>query len=530
MAKRVVFAQEAREGILKGVDKLANTVKITLGPKGKVVIFKKGNPLFSLDGVTVAKQIELKDEIEDIGCNLVKQIADKTDKEAGDGTTTAILLAQIILKEGMKAIVAGMDMIKVKKGIEEGLKIATDTIKRIAKPLKTNQEVANIATIASRDPEIGNTIADIIKKVGKEAIIAVEESRVIGLHTEIVQGLQFDKGYISPYMMTNPERGEVVLNGAHILITAQFLKSNQEIIRLMEQIVRTDSKTLFVMAEDIAGEALASFVLNKMRGVLNIAATKAPGYGDDKKETLHDIAILTGATVIEEEAGRKVEDIELEDLGKADKVIITKDQTVIIGGKGKKTAIQKRIREIERMAEKDESEYYRELAKKRLGKMKGGVAIIQVGTISEQENQEKRYRIEDAVRATMSAIEEGIVPGAGMALIKCAKEIEKRIEKEKDIDLRMGLTILAQAIQEPAAQIIRNAGQKPDVILSRTTDTNQGYDSSIGEYVDLYKAGIIDPAKVCRTALENAVSTILLFMVTEACIVEDTIEDKKEKE
>lgn len=531
-SKQITFSNEARKKIISGVNKLANTVKVTMGPKGKVVIFKKGGPIFSLDGVTVAKQINFKDEVEDIGCSLVKNIAEKTDKEAGDGTTTATLLAQVILKEGMKSIAAGVDMNKVKKGIEVGLKIATDKLKKIAKNIKTSKEVDNIATIASRDREIGEAIAGIVKKVGKDAIIAVEESRVIGLNTEIVEGMQFDKGYISPYMMTNPDRGEVVIEKPYILITSQFIKSNQEVIRILDEIIKTESKSLLIIAEDVAGEALATIVINKMRGILNIAAVKAPGYGDDKRDLMIDIATLTGGNLIAEEAGKNVEDIEMEDLGIADKIVITKDQTIIIGGKGKKSAIKKRIAEIKRISEKDDSEYLRDLAKKRLGKMKGGVAIIHVGTISEQENQEKRYRIEDAVRATMSAIEEGIVPGAGMALIECSKEIEKVIEKEKDISLRMGLDILAQAIKEPAKQIIKNAGGKPDVILEniiKSQSISTGYNSSIGNYCNLMKEGIIDPVKVVRCALENAVSVVSLFMITEAVITDEPKDDEKKQ-
>ena len=529
----IIFGNEARQKILAGVNKLAEAVKITLGPKGKVVIFRHGDPQFSLDGVTVAKHIVLEDSTEKMACELVKDIAEKTDQEAGDGTTTATILAQQILKEGIKAMVAGVDTIKMKKGIEEGLKIVVATIKKIAKPLKTNAEVASVGTISSRDPEIGKAIAEIVEKTGKDAVITVEESRVVGMHSEVVEGMQFERGYISPYMMTNPERGEAFLDKPHILVTSQFLKTNQEIIRILEEIARTDSKTLLVIAEDVSGEALATFVLNKMRGGLNIAAVKAPGFGDEKRDRSQDLAILTGATFISEEVGKKVEDCTIDDLGKADSVIITKDSTVIIGGKGKPAEIKKRIAELKKNAEKEESEYYKELLENRSAKLKGGVAIIRVGTISEQENKEKRYRVEDAVKATMSALDEGIVIGGGMALVKCAEEVDKRLEKEKDISFRMGLHIIAQAIREPSRQLFTNAGLNPDVILDgiKRTEGVTGYDSAEGEYCDMAAKGIIDPAKVVRSAIENAVSVVSLFLITECIIteVEDNDDDKKGK-
>ena len=522
MATKITFFSESRKKIMAGIGKLAETVRVTLGPKGKTVLFRRGTPIFSLDGVTVAKQIELEDPLESMGCDIIKDAAEKTDREAGDGTTTAILLSQIILEEGLKAIAAGIDTIKLKKGISEGLKIATDTIKKMSKPIKKREDIKSIGTISSRDPEIGGVIADIMEQIGEDAIIAVEESNVIGLHKEIVEGLQFEKGFISPYMMTNQVRGEAVLSDVHILVTTQMIKTNQEIYNILDKMTRTDSKTLLILAEDVSGEALATVIINKMNGRLNMAAVQAPGFGDEKRNRLEDVAILTGAKFASEEVGVRVDDIEIEDLGRADKVVIYRDQTVIIGGKGKKSQIKKRIASIRREAQKEESDFRKEMLKKREAKLTGGVAIIKVGTLSEQENREKRYRIEDAVRSTKSATEEGVVPGAGMCLIKCSKEIEKRMEREKDLAIRMGLNILAEAIKEPAAQIIRNTGEKPDVILSKVEMGNPdfGYNSEIGEYCDLIKSGIIDPAKVVRCAVENATSVSSMFLTNEAVITE----------
>ena len=529
MAKQIIFNKQARQKLQQGVDILANTVKKTMGPKGKVAIFRRGEVIFSLDGVTVANQIELKDEVEAMGCDLVKEIAKKTDKEAGDGTTTAILLSQIILQEGLKAIAAGIDTIKIKKGIKQGLSIAVETIKKLSKPIKNKQDIVNIGTISSRDREIGETIADIIDKVGKEAIIAVETSNIIGLHKEIVEGLQFEKGFISPYFITHPENNEAILEKPYVLVTTQTISTNQEVIRLLEELFKSENKSLLVVSENTSGEALATFVINKMRGALKIVAVQAPGFGDDKTEKLQDIAVLTGAQFISEEVGKKVEDIELQDLGGADRVIVGKDKCLIIGGQGKKSEIKKRITLLQGLIKKEESEYYKEIMKKRLAKLQGGVAVIKVGTISEQENKEKRFRIEDAVMAVKSAIDEGIVPGAGMALIQASREIDKHLNKEKDIAVRMGLQILSEAIQEPAKQIIRNAGGKPDVILEKVKDDlSRGYNSDTGEYVNLLEAGIVDPVKVVRVALENAVSVVSLLLITESVISELPKEDGKE--
>lgn len=511
---------------------MASAVKGTLGPKGKTVIFKKGETIFADDGTTIANQIELMDPIEAMGADLIKDIAAKTDKEAGDGTTTSILLAQFILKEGLKAVAAGADTLILRKGLNEALKIAVGTIKKIAKPIRNGIDILSIGKIASKDEEIGKIISEIIEKVSKDAIIAVEESNVVGMSYEIVKGLQFDHGYISPYMMTHPDRGEAIIDKPYILTTGQVISTNQDIVDLLEQVIRSDSKSIVIIADEVSGEALPTLIVNKLQGRIRSAAVKAPGFGDDKMNQLQDIAILTGAKLISEETGTKVEDTKLEDLGRADRVIITKDRTVIIGGKGKKSEIQQRISQLENLIKNEKSEYRRETMKKRLGKLKGGVAVIKVGTISEQENKEKRYRVEDAVKATMSAIEEGIVPGGGVALLESSKKIGERAEKEKDINFRMGMSILAEAIKEPALQIVRNAGGKADVVISkveegRKTNPSFGYNSDTEEYGDLFKMGVIDPAKVVRCALENAVSVVSLFLITDAVIADLPEEEKK---
>ena len=533
MPKQIFFSNDALMRLQKGIDTLAGAVRGTLGPKGKVVVFKRGETIFADDGATIAKQIELKDPIEAMGSDLIKDVATKTDKEAGDGTTTSILLSQFILKEGLKAIAAGADTLILRKGLNKALKIAVETIKKVAKPLKNGKDISNIGTIASKDPEIGKIVSEIIEKIGREAIIAVEESDTVGMDYEIVKGLQFERGYISPYMMTHQDRGEAIIDKPYILTTSQIISANQDIVEILEEVLRSDSKAMVIIADGVSGEALPTLLINKIQGRMRLAAVMAPGFGDDKMDQLQDIAILTGAKFIAEETGTKVEDTKLEDLGRADRVIITKDRTIIVGGKGKKVEIQKRISQMERMIENEKSEYRQEAIKKRLGKMKGGVALIKVGTISEQENKEKRYRVEDAIKATMSAIEEGIVPGGGVILLEASKRIGQMAEKEKNIDLRMGMEILAQAIKEPASQIVRNAGGKEDVVLSkveegRKTNSSFGYNSDNETYGDLLEMGVVDAAKVVRCSLENAVSVISLFLITSA-VIGDIPEEKDKK-
>ncbi len=528
MNKEIFYSNQAREKLQKGVDKLANAVKTTLGPRGKVAVFERGSVIFSLDGVTVAKQIHLKDFAEQMGVKLLQDVASKTDKEAGDGTTTATILSQSIFNQGIKALASGIDHIQMKKGMDEAGEIIGKTIKKIAKPIKSAGEISNVATISSREREIGDLVAEMIGELGKEAVIAVEEDKIIGIHKEIIKGMKLEKGYLVPHFMTNLERAEAVLEDPYILVSSQVISSNQDIGRIMEQVYRTDKRTFLVIADNVKAEALATLIVNKLQGRLLSVAISAPGFGDDKLEQLQDIACFTGAKFVSEDTGIKVEDAKLEDLGRAKKIIITKDETIIIGGAGKKQEIDKRAGYIKSQLKNEKSDYQKELKEKRLAKLQGGIGIIKVGAHSEAETMEKRYRIEDAVKSAKSAIEEGIVPGAGMCLMECSREIDKRIIKEKDLSYRIGLEIIRDAIQEPARQIILNAGGKPDVILEKCKE-NYGFDSSKNEFCDLIERGIIDPAKVVRCAIENALSVASLFLITETLIVSEQEEKNEPK-
>lgn len=527
--KIILFGDKARRKIKKGVDILAEAVKQTLGPKGKCALFHHSRPTFTLDGVTVAKQVTVKDRVENTGCELMKQIASKTDREAGDGTTTATILAQIILDEGMKGIAAGIDRTKMKQGMHDGQKLVVGLIKDIAVPIKGKKQISDLATISSREREIGDIVADIIDEVGNEAAIAVEEMRIIGIQKEVVKGMELDHGFVSPYFMTNPERGEAVLEKPYILITGQVLNSNTEIASLLEGLVRrSDSKSLLVIADDIKGEALSTLIMNKLRGVFNVVAIKAPDYGEEKVAILQDVAIITGGQLFAEETAQRVSDVDADNiqdkLGRADRVIVTQDNTLIIGGHGKKKEIDKRIKELKTAMETTDSDFRRGQLEKRSAKLSGGIAVIKVGCYSEEESKEKRFRIEDAVRATHSAIAEGVIPGAGMAYIRCSQKLENIIEEQKDISYRMGLEIINKAIQAPAHLIIENSGLKPDIIIDRckqNKNPNYGYNSATDEYGDLIKMGVIDPAKVTRVALENAVSVISLLLVTETVLFDD---------
>ena len=525
MSKTIIYNDNARAALKRGVDKLANAVKVTLGPKGKAVVFERGTPIFSLDGVTVAREIQLKDQAENMGARLVMDVARKTDKEAGDGTTTATILAQSILSQGIKALSAGIDHTKMKKGMEEALGIAKKTIKDLSIEVSTKQEISDIATISSRDREVGDLIAEIIDNIGKEGVIAVEEGKLVGLYSEIVEGMKLEKGYISPYFITNAERGETVLENPYVLVTSQIISSNQDVMRFLEAVFQSDNRSLFVVADTVKGEALASLVMNKARGIMAIAAVACPGIGDEKREQLKDIAALTGAKFISEEMGQKVEDVDLEDLGQAARIIINKDNTIIIDGKGKKEDIDSRAAQIKKDIELERSEYERERKEERLARLKGGVAVIKVGSVSEAENMERRYRIEDAVKAAKSSLDEGIVPGGGMALVECSKAVQERLSSETDLSFRVGMEIIAESIIDPARQILLNAGHKPDVVLSKCE--GQGFNSATGEYVDLIKAGVIDPAKVVRCALENAVSVVSMFLIAEAVIINEVEKEKK---
>ena len=519
--KKILFGDRARTKLQRGVDKLANAVKVTLGPKGKSVVFDFTVPIFSKDGVTVAKHIELKDKTEAMGCDLVREIAIQTDKEAGDGTTTSTILAQSLLKEGLKAQASGIDMMKVKQGMEEAKDITVEHIKKISKKVSDPKETENVATIASRDRKVGKLVSDIFKEVGDDAVVTVEESKVIGLHKEVVEGIKLNNGYISPYFITNPETGEAILEKPLVVVTSQMITKNDDIVPILEKVSQTESKSVLIIADDVAGEALATCIINKMNKALSVVSIKADGFGDDKTDQLIDLSIITGSEYISEEIGKKVEDIDKEWFGGADRVIVNKDSIIISGAKGSSKEIKKRIVAIKNTIKQTKSEYHRELMEKRASRLTGGVAVIKVGSISEQENMELRYRIEDAVRSTQSAIEEGIVAGGGMALVSCAKEIEKAIKKETDIAKRVGYEIVANAIKEPSRQILKNASKNPDAILKEVEMKGvEGYNPVNEEYGNMQEMGVIDPAKVVRCCIENSMSRVGLLLTTE-CVLED---------
>jgi len=476
----------ARGGLQRGVDKLANAVRVTMGPRGKTVILQKGAPVFTMDGVTVARDIELKDPVENIGAYLVREVAWKTDREAGDGTTAATLLSQVILSEGLKGIAAKLDRIRMREGIQNATAIVVNRLKEISRPISGIKDIANVATISSRDPEIGRIIAEIMKQVGHDAVISVEESHVMGLFKEIVKGMQLDTGMISPYFTTNREMGTATLSNPHILVTSQNIADMEEIVRLLEHKYTSENKDILLIVDDLRGEALQGALLNNFQKKVNIVAIKAPAFGDDKLATLEDIAVMTGATMIGEETGtRCLDQSDASNLGKARKVVVGLHDTIIVDGGGKKKDINKRISQLELQKKNEHSEYKKENLELRLAKLRGGIAVIRVGTPSEQESTEKRYRLEDAVRSTRSAIEEGVVPGGGVALLLCAQELQVAIEQENDLATRMGMEIIHTAIQEPARQIIGNTGENADVRINKIQEgldrnPNRGWDAANG--------------------------------------------------
>jgi chaperonin GroEL len=535
MAKQVNFKNIARKKLLQGINKLANAVIVTLGPKGRAVVIDKGygTPIITRDGVTIAKEIELKDPIEKIGAELVKEVAEKTNDIAGDGTTTATLLAKVLINEGFKNATAGVDVIGMQKGMEKAVKVVIEELKRISKPVKGKEDTMHVATISSRDEEIGKLIAEVIDKVGKDGVVTVEESQTIGLSYEIVEGLQFDRGYVSPYMITNPEKMEAVLEKPLILITDKKLSSIHELVPLLEKVLQSGRKQILIIAEDIEGEALATLVVNKLKGTLISVAVKAPGFGDRRKEMLQDIAILTGGQVISEELGYKLEHADIHMLGEADKVIVTKDTTTIVGGKGKKEDIEKRIQQIKAQLEKTTSEYDREKLQERLAKLSGGVAVIKVGAPTEVEQKEKQHRIEDAISATKAALEEGIVPGGGVALVRTLPKLEELIEKlaKENIAEYIGANIVKKAVEAPLRQIAKNAGLDPSIVVDKVKSGKDGFglNALTLTYEDLFQAGVIDPTKVTRVALENAHSVASLLLITEA-VVSELPEKAKEGE
>jgi chaperonin GroEL len=532
MAKILAFSEEARRHLLKGVDAVAEAVVTTLGPKGRNVALdrKFGAPTITHDGVTVAKEVELEDPFENMGAQLLKEAASKTNDIAGDGTTTSTLLAHAIVTEGMKNLAAGANPMMLKRGLEAATKAVAEELTKTAIELKTKEDIANVASVSAQDREIGELIAEVFDKVGNDGVITVEDSQGLQFETEYVEGMQFDRGYLSAYFVTNPENMEAVIEEAQILIHDKKISAAQDMVPLLEKLVQTGKRNLLIIAEDIDGEALATLVLNKLRGMLNVLGVKAPGFGDRRKAMLQDIAILTGATVISEEVGRKLESATLEDLGNAEKVVSDKDNTTIIGGKGDAKAIKGRIEEIRVEKENSTSDYDKEKLDERLAKLSGGVAIIRVGAATETELKEKKHRVEDAVSATRAAIEEGIVPGGGVALINARAALNK--VKPEDDDAKVGVQIVRKALEMPMRRIAQNAGQDGSVVLDtvirKQTDAknkNIGYDVLAEDYVDMVEKGWIDPAKVTRGALENAASIAAMILTTEALIT-----DKPEKE
>jgi chaperonin GroEL len=532
MAKQVIHGEDSRAAILRGVNQLADAVKITLGPKGRnVVIDKKfGSPTITKDGVTVAKEIELKDNLENMGAQMVREVASKTSDVAGDGTTTATVLAQAIFREGVKTVAAGANPMALKRGIDKAVERATEEIKRLSKPVK-GDAIAQVGTVsANGDSTIGNIIAEAMNKVGKDGVITVEESKTMETSLEVVEGMQFDRGYLSPYFVTDPERMVASLDNPLILINEKKISSMKDLLPLLEQVAKL-GKPMLIIAEDVEGEALATLVVNKLRGTLNIAAVKAPGFGDRRKAMLEDIAILTGGKVISEDLGIKLENVKLEDLGRAKKVTIDKDNTTIVEGAGKTSDIEGRVRTIRAQIEETTSDYDREKLQERLAKLVGGVAVIKVGAATETEMKEKKARVEDAMHATRAAVEEGIVPGGGVTLVRASKALEKFQANEDggDADEQIGVSIVKRALEEPLRQIVQNAGKEGAVVVERVRsekNENVGFNAATETFEDLVKAGVIDPAKVTRTALQNAASIAGLMLTTEAMVADIPEDDK----
>jgi len=529
MAKQIQFSEEARTGLRRGVNVLADAVKITLGPKGRNVVLDKGfgSPTITNDGVTIAKEIELEDKFENLGAQLVKEVATKTNDVAGDGTTTATLLAQTLINEGLKNVTAGANPMILKKGLEKGLKSVVERLKKDAKKISGKTEIAQVASISANDPEIGNLIAETMELVGNDGVITVEESQTLGLDKEVVEGMQFDQGYVSPYMITDTARMEAVIEDPYILITDKKISTVNEILPLLESLAGQGKKELVIIAEDVEGEALATLVVNKLRGVFTALAVKAPGFGDRRKEMLKDIAVLTGGTVISEELGLKLENVEISHLGRARKVVADKEKSTIIEGKGSEEAIKARIKEIKTLIEKTTSDYDREKLEERLAKLAGGVGVIKVGAATEVELKEKKHRIEDAVSATKAAVEEGIVPGGGLALINAIPALD---ELQAEGEEKLGVDILRRALEEPMRQIAENAGKDGAVVVEKvkTLKPGEGYDALRDEFGNMLEKGIIDPAKVTRSALQNAVSVAMMVITTEAVVTD--IPEKKNQE
>ena len=522
MAKQLMFNQDARASILKGVNILTDAVKATLGPKGRNVMIDKkfGAPTITKDGVTVAKEVELKDHYENMGAQLVREVASKTSDVAGDGTTTATVLAQAIYREGMKNVTAGANPMDIKRGIEKAVESVVGNLKKISKPVVDKKEISQVGSIsANNDPTIGNLIAEAVDKVGKDGVITVEEAKGMTTSLDVVEGMQFDRGYISPYFVTNAEKMEAVLEEAFILLSEKKISTMKDLLPILEQTAKM-GKALLIIAEDVEGEALATLVVNKLRGTLQVCAVKAPGFGDRRKAMLEDIAVLTGGQVISEDIGLKLENVKIADLGRAKKITVDKDNTTVVEGAGKPEALQGRVKQIKAQISETTSDYDREKLQERLAKIVGGVAVINVGAATETEMKEKKARVEDALHATRAAMEEGMVPGGGVALIRSIPALDK---VKLDGDEQIGVNIVKKALEEPIRQIVNNAGLEPSVIVDKvkqSSNANEGFDAQKEEYVDMLKAGIIDPTKVTRSALQNAASVAGLMLTTEVMLTE----------
>jgi chaperonin GroEL len=530
MAKIIYYNEDARKKLKTGVDKLADAVRTTLGPKGRNVILDKGfgSPTITNDGVSIAKEIELEDKMENLGAEIIKDVASKANDAAGDGTTTATVLAQAIVSEGFKNVTAGANPLALKRGIEKGTDAINEELSRIAKNISEKSEIAQVATISAEDSEVGNLIAEVIDEVGKDGVVTVEESQTFGLQKEIVKGMQFDRGYISPYMITDPEKMEAEYEAPYILITDRKISSINEIVPILEKMAKTGKKEIVIIADDVDGDALATLVVNKLRGNLNSLAVKAPGFGDSKKEMLQDIAIVCGGQVISEELGMKLEDAEIDMLGSARKVIVSKDNTTIVEGKGEKSDIESRVSQLKSLIENTSSEYDKEKYQERVAKLSGGVAIIKVGAPSEVEQKARQHKTEDALAATRAAIEEGIVPGGGVALLRAIDALDK--VKLSDNDEKTGLNILKRALEAPIRQIAENAATDGSVVVQKVKEGEGsfGFNAQKGSYEDLIKEGIIDPKKVVRVALENAASAAAMLLTTECAVVEKPEEKGKD--
>ena len=524
MAKQIIYGEEARKALQAGIDKLSNTVKITLGPKGRNVVLDKkyGSPLITNDGVTIAKEIELEDAFENMGAQLVKEVATKTNDVAGDGTTTATLLAQALVREGMKNVAAGANPMVVKKGMQMAVDAVVEAIHNEAKPVKTSDDIARIATISAADEFIGKLIADAMEKVTADGVITIEESKTSETYSDVVEGMQFDRGYISPYMVTDTDKMEAVLDDPYILITDKKISNIQEVLPLLEKIVQAGQK-LVIIAEDVEGEALSTILVNKLRGTFTCVCVKAPGFGDRRKEMLQDIAILTGGEVITSDLGLELKDADIPQLGRAKQVKVTKENTTIVDGAGDSEAIKGRVAQIRSQIETTTSEFDREKLQERLAKLAGGVAVIRVGAATETEMKEKKLRIEDALAATKAAVEEGSVAGGGVALLQTIPAVQKLLESTEDADLKTGIRIVLKAIEAPVRQIAKNAGLEGSVIVNEILNANKsgyGFDFASEKYVDMFEAGILDPAKVTRSALQNAASVAAMVLTTESLVTD----------